>query len=121
MPPRLVVHNMLEGQSPRQQPLIYHLRGSATHTDGCCCLLYRALQRRLGTTLSAAYGDDAWQLVPQSYSLPGELQQWSQWLQQQEAQGTDPGPWMLKTAQHLGKGLVLLPGQQAYQAAMKPR
>lgn len=78
-------------------------------------------QRRLSTTLSAAYGEEAWQLVPQSYSLPAELPQWKAWLHQQAAQGVDPGPWMLKTSQHLGKGLALLPGQQAYQAALKPR
>eukprot|EP00878_Enallax_costatus_P040036 GHUV01046010.1.p1 GENE.GHUV01046010.1~~GHUV01046010.1.p1 ORF type:complete len:602 (+),score=176.12 GHUV01046010.1:192-1997(+) len=85
---------------------------------GMYCLTKK---RRLSTTLAAAYGDEAWQLVPQSYSLPAELQEWKQWLQQQEAHGVDPGPWMLKTAQHLGKGLVLLPGQQAYQAAVTPR
>lgn len=79
------------------------------------------LQRRLSTTLHAAYGDEAWQLVPQSYSLPSELQQWRQWLDEQQAQGSDPRPWMLKTAQHLGKGLVLLPAEQAYQAAVTPR
>lgn len=78
-------------------------------------------KRRLSSTLSAAYGEHAWQLVPQSYSLPAELQQWRAWLDEQAAAGSDPGPWMLKTAQHLGKGLVLLPGEAAYTAAQQPR
>eukprot|EP00882_Tetradesmus_deserticola_P025697 GHRQ01028251.1.p1 GENE.GHRQ01028251.1~~GHRQ01028251.1.p1 ORF type:complete len:390 (+),score=126.37 GHRQ01028251.1:177-1346(+) len=78
-------------------------------------------KRRLSSTLSAAYGEHAWQLVPQSYSLPAELQQWRAWLDEQAAAGADPGPWMLKTAQHLGKGLVLLPGEAAHTAAQQPR
>jgi hypothetical protein len=77
-------------------------------------------QRRLSSTLSAAYGDaSAWRLVPQSYSLPAELPKWRAWLDEQAAAGVDPGPWMLKTAQHLGKGLVLLPGEVAYSQALK--
>jgi hypothetical protein len=87
-------------------------------TSGSICLLP---QRRLSSTLAAAYGEHAWQLVPQSYSLPAELQQWRAWLDEQAATGADPGPWMLKTAQHLGKGLVLLPGEAAYTAAQQPR
>jgi hypothetical protein len=79
------------------------------------------LQRRLSSTLAAVYGNHAWQLVPQSYSLPAELQQWRAWLDEQAAAGADPGPWMLKTAQHLGKGLALLPGEAAYTAAQQPR
>eukprot|EP00879_Flechtneria_rotunda_P013850 GHRR01014466.1.p1 GENE.GHRR01014466.1~~GHRR01014466.1.p1 ORF type:complete len:217 (+),score=73.29 GHRR01014466.1:940-1590(+) len=81
----------------------------------------RGLQRQLSSTLHAAYGDAAWELVPQSYSLPAELPLFKQWLDNQTAAGLDSGPWMLKTAQHLGKGLVLLPGEAAYTAALQPR
>ena len=81
----------------------------------------RFLQRRLSATLKAAYGADAWQYMPQSYTLPAELAEWKSWLDEQEAAAADPGPWMLKTAQHLGKGLVLLPGASAFHAARQPR
>lgn len=61
------------------------------------------MQRRLSSTLHAAYGKAAWQLMPLSFSLPGELKAWRAWLDERAAAGEDPGPWMLKTAQHLGK------------------
>jgi hypothetical protein len=66
-------------------------------------LLPTPLQRRLNTTLHEAYGDAAWQLMPLSFALPAELPQWRAWIDQQAAANRDPGPWMLKTAQHLGK------------------
>jgi hypothetical protein len=59
--------------------------------------------------------------MPHSYTIPTEMGEWQAWLDEQAAAGADPGPWMLKTAQHLGKGLVLLPGAAAYQAATQPR
>jgi hypothetical protein len=59
--------------------------------------------------------------MPQSYTIPAELAEWKAWLDAQAAAGADPGPFMLKTAQHLGKGLVLLPGAAAYHAATQPR
>lgn len=59
--------------------------------------------------------------MPQSFALPAEMGEWRAWLDQQAAAEADPGPWMLKTAQHLGKGLVLLPGAAAYHAATQPR
>lgn len=88
------------------------------HFRFCLLLL---LQRHLSSTLRSAYGEAAWQFVPQSYSLPSELPQWRAWLDEQAAAGADIGPWMLKTAQHLGKGLVLLPGEAAYTTAQQPR
>jgi hypothetical protein len=59
-------------------------------------------QRRLSVTLKQAYGDDAFSLVPLTFSLPAELPAWRAWLSAEAAAGRDPGPWMLKTAQHLG-------------------
>lgn len=59
--------------------------------------------------------------MPHSYTVPAEMGEWKAWLDEQVAAGADPGPWMLKTAQHLGKGLVLLPGAAAYHAATQPR
>lgn len=80
-----------------------------------------SLQRRLSVTLKHAYGNDAFDLVPLTFSLPAELGGWRQWLDQQRVEGRDPGPWMLKTAQHLGMGLCLLPGEQAYAHSLLPR
>lgn len=59
--------------------------------------------------------------MPQSFTIPAEMAEWKAWLDEQTAAAADPGPWMLKTAQHLGKGLALLPGAAAYQAATQPR
>lgn len=79
------------------------------------------MQRRLGVTLAAAYGADAWDVTPLTFSLPAELPAWRAWLDAQAAEGREAGPFMLKTAQHLGLGLCLLPGEQAYTHALKPR
>ncbi len=78
-------------------------------------------QRRLSTTLTRAYGQDAFDLIPLTFSLPAELAAWRRWLEAAAAAGRDAGPWMLKTAQHLGMGLALLPGEQAFTHALKPR
>lgn len=78
-------------------------------------------QRRLSVTLKQAYGADAFSLVPLTFSLPTELPAWRAYLDKAAAEGRDPGPWMLKTAQHLGMGLCLLPGEQAYSKALQPR
>jgi len=37
-------------------------------------------KRNLALTLHAAYGEDAWQFVPRSYSLPSQLMMWRQRL-----------------------------------------
>jgi hypothetical protein len=72
-------------------------------------------------TLKAAYGPDAFDLVPLTFSLPTELGEWRAWLDAEAAAGRPAGPWMLKTAQHLGMGLRLLPGEAAYGTALVPR
>ncbi|KAI8474298.1 MAG: tubulin-tyrosine ligase family-domain-containing protein [Monoraphidium minutum] len=78
-------------------------------------------KRRLSVTLKQAYGADAFDLVPLTFSLPSELGAWRAWLDAEAAAGREPGPWMLKTAQHLGMGLCLLPGEQAFAHALVPR
>lgn len=116
-------------------------------------------KRNLAVTLQAAYGDeDAWRLVPRTYSLPSQLQQWRQHLANtaeagqfvaadsavsaaaaggadtQEAAATTAGQegskqqtaaaalnntgqpagwWVLKTGQHRGQGLRVVPASQA--------
>eukprot|EP00877_Chromochloris_zofingiensis_P003213 jgi/Chrzof1/12893/Cz07g11100.t1 len=78
-------------------------------------------KRRLSVTLSQAYGDDAWSLMPLSFSLPNEVWSWRTWLSSSQEQGSAVGPWILKTAQHLGKGLKLLPGHAALEESLKAR
>ncbi len=71
-------------------------------------------------TLHAALGDVAWAIMPRSFSLPDELPQLRTHIaglceaprssgtgSADAAEGSGPGSnmWMLKTAQHLGKGL----------------
>jgi hypothetical protein len=75
----------------------------------------------MSVTLKNAYGDDAFSLVPLTFSLPTELPAWRAWLDAAASRGADPGPWMLKTAQHLGMGLSLLPGEGAFARALAPR
>lgn len=79
------------------------------------------LQRRLSVTLQAAYGEGAWAIMPLTFSLPAQLPAWAEWLEAQAAAGADPGPWILKTTQHLGQGLALLEGEAAYRMARTPR
>ena len=76
-----------------------------------------ALQRLLGAALRAAYGDAAWQLVPQSFALPSELSVWKQQLDELAAAGQQPGPVILKTAQHLGKVRALGEGGRLREAS----
>ncbi|KAL6752058.1 tubulin-tyrosine ligase family-domain-containing protein [Haematococcus lacustris] len=123
-------------------------------------------KRKLGSTLEAALGATAWDLVPRTFTLPDQLPELKAHLAAQaalpnpaaspalttcqpgsqpaslaEVDGEGPdgaklegveGPggagvvpglvgglsrfWILKTAQHLGKGLVLLPEEQAAPA-----
>ncbi|GFH29208.1 uncharacterized protein HaLaN_27839, partial [Haematococcus lacustris] len=128
-------------------------------------------QRKLGSTLEAALGATAWDLVPRTFTLPDQLPELKAHLTAQAAlptpaaspalttcqPGSQPtslagvdgegpggpklggveGPggagvvpgsvgglsrfWILKTAQHLGKGLVLLPEEQVYEEAKAGR
>lgn len=78
-------------------------------------------KRRLVPTLRAAYEDKANEIVPLSFALPGELSQFEEHLEQCGAAGREPGMWMLKTSQHLGKGLSLLPPDQALLEAKRGR
>jgi hypothetical protein len=78
-------------------------------------------KRKLVPTLQAAYGEDAASIVPLSYVLPNELRKWSAALEAAAAAGAEPGLWMLKTPQHLGKGLALLPPAEAVAEAGRHR
>lgn len=78
-------------------------------------------KRRLVPTLRAAYGERANTIVPLSFALPNELPQFEAHLAACSAEGRDAGLWMLKTSQHLGKGLTLLPPDQVLAEARAER
>ncbi|GLC40289.1 Tubulin polyglutamylase ttll5 [Pleodorina starrii] len=78
-------------------------------------------KRRLPETLSEAYGPSgAASLIPLSFQLPGQLAEWRAWM---AAHPCPPGQqqrlWMLKTSQHLGKGLQLVTQEDALAAVLR--
>jgi hypothetical protein len=89
-------------------------------------------KRRLADSLLRAYGDDdAEEVCPLTFELPGRLDAWRACLDEEEAKrrreggesggGASSSPsssrWMLKTAEHMGQGLALMRGEEAYAAA----
>jgi hypothetical protein len=72
-------------------------------------------KRNLAATVGAAYGEDAWQLLPRSYSIPSQLLQWRQRLASEAAAGW----WVLKTGEHLGQGLRVVPSHKALSALLE--
>ena len=46
-------------------------------------------------TLTAAYGSAAWQLVPRTFKLPDELDDWARWLGDHPEVRTRAGHWLL--------------------------
>ena len=90
-------------------------------------------KRQLSLTLKSALGEDeAFAIMPRTYSLPEELGSLKQHLSaENEGRGlratspddpstwnlNDPPLWILKTAQHLGAGLKLLPSDQIAEEA----
>ncbi|GAX75739.1 hypothetical protein CEUSTIGMA_g3182.t1 [Chlamydomonas eustigma] len=71
-------------------------------------------KRRLSETLVQAYGEKAFDIIPRTYSVPRQVKEWREWMLT-HCKGGEAQLWMLKTAQHLGKGLKLVP----YQSAIK--
>lgn len=103
-------------------------------------------KRELSLTLKAALGEEeAFQIMPRTYSLPDEMGQLRQFLAQDtfpsssplnsatvptssaSASASSPSSsdlpplWILKTAQHLGAGLKLLPADQILEEAESRR
>ncbi|KAG1663563.1 hypothetical protein FOA52_013183, partial [Chlamydomonas sp. UWO 241] len=76
-------------------------------------------KKRLVATLSKAYGEDAWGLVPRTYTLPVQVAAWRAWMGEHRGQASEGRLWMLKTAQHLGKGLALVPRHQAVKQVIQ--
>ncbi|GLI59600.1 hypothetical protein VaNZ11_001529, partial [Volvox africanus] len=78
-------------------------------------------KRRLPETLSQAYGPEGGgSIVPLTFQLPAQLAEWRSWM---AAHPTGPGEpqrlWMLKTSQHLGRGLQLVPQDRAVEAVLR--
>lgn len=82
---------------------------------GCLCI---SRKTSLIRTLLNAFGPDAtWAIVPRTFKLPDELDDWANWLQRH--QGQDTGWWMLKNNKQRGTGLRLVPTSSAFQAAFE--
>lgn len=83
-------------------------------------IVHRNQQRRLPATLCEALGPElAWEIVPRSFMLPDELSGLAAWSAAHPEAAKEL--WILKTAQHLGKGLTLVPLEAAAAEAGKPR
>jgi len=74
-------------------------------------------KRRLPATLYRAYGDSAWDIMPRSYQIPFQVREWKTWLEAHKG-APENKLWILKTAQHLGKGLKLVRYQQAVKEVL---
>ena len=77
-------------------------------------------KKRLSQTLTEAYGEDAWELMPRTFSLPSEANYMMDWMKERAKKATPEVKvgdemWMLKTAQHLGMGLKLVPLKSAFR------
>ncbi len=77
------------------------------------------MQRKLPVTLRTALGAAAWAVTPHSFVLPDEMASLQAHMKSREAAGAGGELWILKTAQHLGKGLKLLPARELFGEASK--
>ncbi|KIY98981.1 hypothetical protein MNEG_8982 [Monoraphidium neglectum] len=69
-------------------------------------------------SLLNAYGPEvAFSLVPVTFKLPEELDDWAEWVRQHPDQ--DPGLWMLKNNKQRGTGLRLVPTAEAFRACFE--
>lgn len=69
-------------------------------------------------SLLNAYGAAAtWRIVPLTFKLPDELDDWAAWVRAHP--GDDPGLWMLKNNKQRGTGLRLVPTGDAFSACFE--
>ncbi|KAG2443321.1 hypothetical protein HYH02_009387 [Chlamydomonas schloesseri] len=68
-------------------------------------------------SLRDMFGDAAWGIVPRSYKLPDELDEWGQWVA--DNPGADTGMWMLKNNKQRGTGLRLVRTSEAFTACFE--
>lgn len=71
----------------------------------------------LARSLRDMFGEAAWGIVPRSFKLPDELDEWSQWLAANP--GSDTGYWMLKNNKQRGTGLRLVRTAEAFTSCFE--
>ncbi|EFJ40684.1 hypothetical protein VOLCADRAFT_99465 [Volvox carteri f. nagariensis] len=64
-------------------------------------------------------GEAAWDIVPRSYKLPDELDEWGQWVAANPDRDSSPGLWMLKNNKQRGTGLRLVRTSEAFTACFE--
>eukprot|EP00198_Chlamydomonas_reinhardtii_P003616 XP_001692952.1 guanylate cyclase [Chlamydomonas reinhardtii] len=80
-------------------------------------LLAVSRKTTLVRSLRDMFGDAAWGIVPRSYKLPDELDEWGQWVA--DNPGADTGMWMLKNNKQRGTGLRLVRTSEAFTACFE--
>ncbi|GIL77063.1 hypothetical protein Vretifemale_6624 [Volvox reticuliferus] len=98
-------------QGLRQHHLVCAVPGSQSLTR----------KRRLPETLTQAYGPEGGgSIVPLTFQLPAQIAEWRSWMAVHPCRPGEPQRlWMLKTSQHLGKGLQLVPQDRALEAVLR--
>lgn len=68
-------------------------------------------------TLRNVYGEAAFSLVPRTFKLPDELDDWAEWVRRNPH--ADNGLWMLKNNKQRGTGLRLVTTREAFKACFE--
>ncbi|GLI65804.1 hypothetical protein VaNZ11_009427 [Volvox africanus] len=80
-------------------------------------LLAVSRKTTLVRSLRDLFGEAAWDIVPRSYKLPDELDEWGRWVAGNPER--DTGFWMLKNNKQRGTGLRLVPTEEAFTACFE--
>ncbi|GIM13614.1 hypothetical protein Vretimale_16680 [Volvox reticuliferus] len=75
-------------------------------------LLAVSRKTTLVRSLRDLFGEAAWDIVPRSYKLPDELDEWGRWVAENPER--DTGLWMLKNNKQRGTGLRLVRTSEAF-------
>ncbi|BDA46895.1 probable tubulin polyglutamylase ttll6 [Coccomyxa sp. Obi] len=77
-------------------------------------------KRRLIETLTSAYGDGAFTILPRTFLLPELYWDWRLWIQG-HMEGDGEKLWVLKENAHRGQGVIVLPEKEAMARAISVR
>ncbi|KXZ50147.1 CYG40/TTL7 protein [Gonium pectorale] len=80
-------------------------------------LLAVSRKTTLVRSLRDMFGEAAWGIVPRSFKLPDELDEWGRWVATNP--GLDTGLWMLKNNKQRGTGLRLVRTAEAFTACFE--
>ncbi|GFR49659.1 hypothetical protein Agub_g11802, partial [Astrephomene gubernaculifera] len=80
-------------------------------------LLAVSRKTTLVRSLRDTFGEAAWGIVPRSFKLPDELDEWGRWVAEHPEQ--DTGLWMLKNNKQRGTGLRLVRTRDAFSACFE--